>query len=803
MDTSKANCIRQVSNWSSIRNVHRFEQLTQFDKIQFQKDMEQASPKMIALFNKIKELDESDLARDKKLYKHMIFSDIKQLGYGAKIIASGFFAMGYSSYYNEQLRPIIPTTSNSNTFALLSSTLTYGKSFPVALRRQIVQEFNKRPDNIHGENIRFILLDSGYKEGLDLFDIKYIHVFEPSLTASDEKQVIGRGTRFCGQKGLTFHPSLGWPMQVYRYEVEIPDKVKFLFGESHLFPLFLKYSGIDIRKVLFANNLEQTAITGAVDRMLTKNIHHFQIKDEDIDMELFKQIFGVNSSTQTPSQGGSKKNKKKKEKQLYAKPPQRFYSFPSLRTYIQQRYKKYTWPVVKMENLCTSTTSNGGSIPAKGHMIHFTPTQDFVRMYFQSSSVYKGLLAWHSVGTGKTCTAIATASTSFERDGYSILWVTRHTLKPDIWKNMFDQICSTVLRNEWKKGNRWPEQIDAPMRYVSDQWLPPISYKQFSNLLKGKNKIYDEMVKRNGSEDPLRKTLVIIDEAHKLYASDLPKQERPDVSILKQMVHHSYDVSGKDSVRLLLMTATPYTSEPMDLIRLLNLLRSPDTALPEDFEEFSKTYLNDRGDFTVKTKYQFLNAIAGYISYLNREKDARQFAYPVFENITVPLSLDASKITAIELKELEHDLETHKSNQEEQKKVKQEIKQKIKTELETALQELCKDKKPKKPCQDYVKQQVYQKRDTLLMELGQRMEEKERQIQSTKQKVTIKKQTLRDQQKTDLSQEKALLEKCHLQSKSKQKSKKTNQEQNQYDIDNGTASNYPSVIQTGLNSSLR
>lgn len=782
MDTSKANCIRQVSNWSSIRTYHRFEQLSQFDKAQFQKDMEHASPKMVALFDKIESLDAKDKARDKKVYKHMIFSDVKQLGYGAKIIASAFFALGYNSYYDENLRAIDSTLRPvSNTFALLSSTLTYGKAFPVALRRQIIQEYNKRPDNIYGENIRFIVLDSGYKEGLDLFDVKYIHIFEPSLTASDEKQVVGRGTRFCGQKGLQFHPSLGWPMEVYRYEVDIPDKVKPLFGENHLFPLYLKYSGMDIRKVLFAKNLEQTAITGAVDRMLTKNIHHFQIRDEDIDMELFKQLFG------TESEGGAKK--KKKEKTLYAKPPQRFYSFPSLRKYIQERYKKYTWPVVKMENLCKS---DGGTIPAKGHEVKFTPTQDFVRMYFQSSSAYKGLLAWHSVGTGKTCTAIATASTSFERDGYSILWVTRHTLKPDIWKNMFDQICSTVLRNEWKKGNRWPDKIDAPMRYVSDRWLPPISYKQFSNLLKGKNKVYDEMVKRNGSEDPLRKTLVIIDEAHKLYASDLPKQERPDVSILKRMVHHSYDISGKDSVRLLLMTATPYTSEPMDLIRLLNLLRSSDTAIPEEFDEFSKMYLNEQGDFTIKSKYQFLNAIAGYISYLNREKDARQFAYPVFENITVPMTLDASKITAIELKELEHDLKTFKLNQEEQKAVKKEVKEKLKQELNTALIQLCQDKKPKKPCQEYVKQQIQVKRERLMQELSQRMEEKEQQIQTTKQNVQQKKQQLREQQKTDLSQEKALLEKCHLQGKKTTKKKPKQSPTETLYPENGT----------GLNSSL-
>lgn len=812
MDTSKANCIRQVANWSMIKPLHRFEK-KEFDIQQFRKDMLIASPKIVSLFEKIRALDDEDLKRDNKLYKHMIFSDVKQMGYGAKIIASAFFANGYTSYYDKYLQPTNTTTNKSTTFALLSSTLTYGRGFPVNLRRQIIQTFNKRPDNIHGENIRFILLDSGFKEGLDLFDIKYVHIFEPSLTPSDETQVIGRGTRFCGQKGLTFHPTLGWPLQVYKYEIEIPSKVQTIFGETQLHPLFLKYSGIDIRKILFANNLEQTAIIGAVDRMLTKNIHHFEIRDEDIDIDIFRQIFSKNESdspfpsdktsstsiTLSPMDispkysenyayspmdidsdtdkdfkkhnGGAKKKRKNQEKKtnkdkakpkktiFRPKPPQKFYSFPRLRKYIQERYSRYTWPSVKMENLCNT---NGGSVQAKGHIVKFTPTQEFVRMYFQTSSVYKGLLAWHSVGTGKTCTAIATATSSFEKDGYSILWVTRHTLKPDIWKNMFDQVCSVVLRNEWKKGNKWPETLDAPMRYLSDRWLAPISYKQFSNLLKGKNKLYQEMVKRNGSDDPLRKTLVIIDEAHKLYTSDLPTQERPDVKVLKRMVHNSYRTSGKDSVRLLLMTATPYTSEPMDLIKLLNLLRTEETALPESFEDFSKEYLDVNGDFTLKTKYKFLNDIAGYISYLNREKDARQFAYPVFETVKSEMSLDSSKLTEIALKELQHDLENYTSQQKEQKEVKKEVRSKIKMEIEQALEEICKDKKPKKPCQDAVKKAIQAKRERLFYELEQKMDEKEVQIKETKKQVADTKKLLHYQQKTDLSQEKALIERCHF-----------------------------------------
>ena len=40
------------------------------------------------------------------------------------------------------------------------------------------------------------------------------------------------------------------------------------------------------------------------------------------------------------------------------------------------------------------------------------------------------------------------------------------------------------------------------MALLGKNWLQPISYKQFTNLIKGKNKFYQQMVARNGKEDP-------------------------------------------------------------------------------------------------------------------------------------------------------------------------------------------------------------------------------------------------------------------------------------------------------------
>jgi hypothetical protein len=253
------------------------------------------------------------------------------------------------------------------------------------------------------------------------------------------------------------------------------------------------------------------------------------------------------------------------------------------------------------------------------------------------------MLLWNSVGTGKTCSAIAAATNSFEKAGYTILWVTRTTLKNDIWKNMFDQVCNESIRYRMEhEGLTIPVDQKQRMKLLSKSWqIRPISYKQFTNLINKQNAFYKKLVSINGEEDPLRKTLLIIDEAHKLYGgTDLSTIERPDMGALQNSLLKSYQISGRESVKLLLMTATPITKNPMELIKIINLCKPIGSQIPHEFAEFSETYLNENGEFTDKGREQYLDDIAGYVSYLNREKDARQFAQPQIEHISTPMIKD-------------------------------------------------------------------------------------------------------------------------------------------------------------------
>ena len=751
-------CIRNRSNWTTGSNAYKFDRPSSFQPEALLQAMPLKSPKMEKLMSHIKELDEADKKRDGTYYKHFIFSDIKNGMYGAKLLASVFIASGYNLGYGRGRNKLELKSDETlaktpyNNFYLLSSGAVYNSPISVAAKRTMLKKYNSRPDNSYGKEVRFIIMDSGFKEGIDLFDVKYVHIFEPQTTMADQKQVIGRATRTCGQKGLEFHPTQGWPLHVFNYDLHISPKYAPTFYDSKsAIELYLKTAGIDFRKLNFVSDLERASILASVDYELNHKIHNFSIDNDDNDDDNKSASVsalqkGGNETTQKLKlkrcSRGFRRNKRTGEckrkrcsngthrnpktgqcesfipklrtrtrkiaktqtqpldnlaslsqtlsslSSSFPSPPppetitkidptslslssdvsslsklhvpyyERFapetpaMNFYELNQYVNDNFSDYAWDKIKMENLCvkkpaaaaattrltaTAKKKKGGT-KQKTDLITFTPTQDFVRHYFTPNNPVRGMLLWHSVGTGKTCSAIAAATSAFEPRGYTILWVTRTTLKNDIWKNMFEQVCHEQFRR--KKVRQISDEHTERMRLLSSSWsIRPMSYKQFSNLVSQKNEIYKDLVKKNGAIDPLNKTLLIIDEAHKLYGgSDLSAIERPDMNALHTALMKSYMVSGSNSVKLLLMTATPITSDPMELIKLLNLCKLPTQQMPTSFDAFADEYLNaEEGAFTAKGEEKYLNDIAGHISYLNREKDARQFAQPRLKSVVVPL----------------------------------------------------------------------------------------------------------------------------------------------------------------------
>jgi len=1145
-----AECVRQVGMISHVAPEFKMDKNT-FKPKTMKEELPVVSPKLVALIEKIKELDKADLEKDKQTYKHCIYVDFK--GTYAKVTAAAMIAHGFHMAFNKDMKldedDLLKTKCKN--FAYLSSSTIYGKTMKVPFRKQIVELFNKRPENVHGEYIKYIIIDSGFREGLDLFDTKYCHIIQDTPSPADERQAIGRNTRLCGQAGLKFHPTRGWPLQVYKYDIELTDNLKQRYDAERMYELFLRFNNVDIRELKFAAELDKMIVDVAVDSYLNENIHSFTIKKEkDSGPLLLKNVpansndnyNGVsNSSTMGLARlfgvkGGAKRKKTadKANPNLRPKPPLTKKDYPGMYKYVKERFSAYKWPKAKMENQCKM---EGG----KPQIIKLNETQNFLRQFFQPPSAYKGILLDHSVGSGKchakdtpiimydgtikmvqdiqvgdklmgddstpravlslaqgkddlydiipvkgdkytvnsehilclkptrlgvktvksqklqytaayiniktgtvngksfktkeegneflnkihasdfiyecpvkdylnlsksvkrnlkgyrvsvnfpektvsfdpyiiglwlgdgskrgpvitsqdatilhylrdtlskynlslnyqsqydyrissftgkegtnaliealkkyklinnkhiphdykinsrevrlqllaglidsdgyadnkgyeitqknkmlaedivflarslgyaaymkecqkscmykgekktgtyyrtiisgnilhevpvkvsrkkleprtqikdtavtgitvnhigigdyygftldgnnryllgdftvthnTCSSIAVASTSWETAGYTILYITRHTLKNDVYKNMFRQVCSQTIKREIQKDEiDIPDgKIKSPSRLLPDAWMQPISFKQLSNACLKKNDVYRELKRRNGEADPFRKTLVIIDEAHKMYANDVIGTEKPDTDAITAAIQNSYRVSGKDSVRLLLMTATPYTTAPMDFMKLTNLMKEQADQLPVTFNDFSEEYLDEDGSFDTGGKRFFANKMTGYISYLNRSNDARQFAYPVFHQELVPMSKSDTEDKKDELYRILRKINQYMREIDASKGVIQATKRRYKERIDAAKEDC--EELPRPQRKDCVLETVEPLKEAATTAVNRIKEETARKKEDLKRAKEERKRVateLKNAHKTDMSQEYVFVDKCHL-----------------------------------------
>ena len=479
--------------------------------------------KLDSIIENIKSLD----SMDDKPYKHVIYTDFKKTA--VEMRKKLELELGLECIYTDAGQKMRKGPGKRFGY-LVSGVVGDGKPLSVKTKKNVLNAFNARPDNVHGQNVRFMILDGAFKEGIDLFDVKYVHIVEPPASNSDLKQVIGRATRTCGQMGLEFIERVGWKLHVHIYDVSIPKVVAQRKG--------FKPSDNTMHKLAssFIENDKRMAI---LEDMISKNSSDY------------KYNVAVN--------------------------------FPERKVANNVVNSKYTWGLPKPPvDMCNNRPSSA---------LTLTPSQKYVQDHISKS---KGMLAIHSVGTGKTITAIATALSAFK--DYTVLWVTRSSLKTDMKKDLV------------KFG------IDGGKIGK----FPPLSYKQFANLLAKKNQYYKDMVKINGEQDPLKKTFIIIDEAHKLISQDdLSAMERVDVGVLNAMIHNSYDMSQDESCKVLLMTATPIVNSTRDFFTLMNLLKE------------TQDQIYDKGDELIDKKSPVLKAwIKSNVSYLDRSKDATQFAQP-------------------------------------------------------------------------------------------------------------------------------------------------------------------------------
>ena len=275
------------------------------------------------------------------------------------------------------------------------------------------------------------------------------------------------------------------------------------------------------------------------------------------------------------------------------------------------------------------------------------PHQMFVRNFMSFQTPYNGLLLYHGLGSGKTCSAISVAEEMrdyMKQVGISkrIIVVASPNVQSNFKKQLFDE--NQLDEKEWQKtgvwniractGNKFLSEIN-PMnmkgltkqkvvsqvkRIINTSYLF-LGYIEFANYIRKKSEIGSDISEEKREKLVKLKLnrffsnrLIIIDEVHNIRMTDDNKDKRVAVELTKL-------VDNVPNLRLLLLSATPMYNTYKEVIWLINLLNSNDRRSIMS----ARDVFNGDGSFKVSAEGEPVgrNLLArkatGYVSFVRGE----------------------------------------------------------------------------------------------------------------------------------------------------------------------------------------
>jgi len=282
----------------------------------------------------------------------------------------------------------------------------------------------------------------------------------------------------------------------------------------------------------------------------------------------------------------------------------------------------------------------------------------FVRNFMSFQTPYNGLLLFHGVGTGKTCSAISVCEemrTYLKQLGITkrIIIVASPAVQENFKIQLFDERKLKNISGLWNikacTGNKFLKEINPmnmrglsrhrvvrQIKRIISQSYHFQGYVEFSNYI---NRIMHKVIRAGDDAAKqqrkigriLRKEfsnrMLVIDEVHNLRINEAGQIKRSSENLLTL-------VSAADNLKLLILSATPMFNSYTEIVWLMNLLNVNDGR----FSVSEKEIFNRKGNFIVDAagreigRELLIQKITGYISYV-RGENPFTFPYTVYPSI--------------------------------------------------------------------------------------------------------------------------------------------------------------------------
>lgn len=277
-----------------------------------------------------------------------------------------------------------------------------------------------------------------------------------------------------------------------------------------------------------------------------------------------------------------------------------------------QKFKKYKLPKSNesMKQLCIHKS------------FKHQPQQLFIKDYFNSKFLNNGLLVYHKIGAGKTCTAISVAESLKKKKKIIVL------LPASLIGNFRDELRSSCAGNEYincndresiknmSPRNKEYKEIIKKSNKLIDNYYSIYSYHKFVDLVDN-NKI------------KLKNTLLIVDEVQNMVSEG---------GIFYKYLKKVIDKSDNKS-KILLLSATPMFDKPSEIALTLNLLKPKKEFNVNDFNNdyLKKVKDGDKNKIVMNNKSEFKKRISNMVSFY---RGAPPNAFPKMNFQTVRCNME-------------------------------------------------------------------------------------------------------------------------------------------------------------------
>ena len=297
------------------------------------------------------------------------------------------------------------------------------------------------------------------------------------------------------------------------------------------------------------------------------------------------------------------------------------------------------------------------------------PHQLFVKNFLSFQTPYNSLLLFHSLGTGKTCSAIGVAEemrSYMKQVGVTqkIMIIASPNVQVNFRMQLFNESKLKEVNGLWNLdtcvGHKLLHEINptnlkglprervvSEIRSIINSYYVFMGYGELANYIGKVTNIsqdsgFSVAEKKSIELKKIKKyfnnRLIIIDEVHNIRISDENKEKRT-AELLMTVAKHS------DNMRLLLLSATPMYNTYKEIVWLLNLINANDKRATVSVNDI----FDKEGNFKEEKKLEdgriieggrdiLIRKLTGYVSYV-RGENPYTFPLRIFPDLFAPENL--------------------------------------------------------------------------------------------------------------------------------------------------------------------